>query len=117
MSREFFVNNLSSTSIKLDGKNYLLWSQAFETFLGVHQKIRRITLDPPDAKDAAYEHWFVDDCVVILWLVNNMNDSIVRGVMMLKPAKKVWDTLRSTYGNEKNIARVCEIYEYLFTYR
>ena len=46
-----------------------------------------------NVKDAAYKDWFVDDCVVILWLVNSMDDGIARGAMMLKLAKKMWDTL------------------------
>ena len=36
--------------------------------------------------------------------------------MMLKLGKKLWDALHATYGNEKNIARICEIYEHLFTH-
>ena len=44
-------------------------------------------------------------------MVNNIDEGIARSVTKLKPAKKIWDTLRSTYGNEKNIARVCKIYE------
>ena len=34
---------------------------------------------------------------------------------MLRPAKEIWDTLCLTYGHEKNISRVFEIYEQLFT--
>ena len=50
-------------------------------------------------------------------MVNSMDEGVARSVMMLKPVKKIWDTLRSTYENEKNIARVCEIYEQLFTHK
>ena len=50
-------------------------------------------------------------------MLNSMDEGIAHLVTMLKPAKKIWDTLRSTYGNEKNIARVCEIYEQLFTHK
>ena len=48
-------------------------------------------------------------------MMNSMDESVAHSVMMLKPAKM--DTLRSTTGNEKNIARVCEIYEQLFSLR
>ena len=36
---------------------------------------------------------------------------------MLRPTKKIRDTLRLTYGHEKNISRVFEVYEQLFTLR
>ena len=95
-SRDSLLKDLVATSIKLTGKNYLLWSQVFETFLDGHRKIRHLTHPPPDVKDVAYEDWFAGDCAVIFWMVNNMNESIARSVMMLKPAKKIWDTLRNT---------------------
>ena len=72
MSRDALVKNLNSTSVRLNGQNYLLWSQAFETFLGVHRKICHLTHDHPDVKDAAYEDWFADDYAVISWIVNSV---------------------------------------------
>ena len=54
-SHDSLLKGLVVTSIKLTGKNYLLWSQAFETFLGGHRKICHIIASPPDAKDATYE--------------------------------------------------------------
>ena len=88
-SRDSWLKDLAATSTKLTGKNYLLWSQAFETFLGAHKKIRHITHPPPDVKDATYEDWLTDDCTVISWLVNSMDEGIARSVMMMKPAKTI----------------------------
>ena len=34
--------------------------------------------------------------------------------MFLTTAKKIWDTLKVMYGNEKNLSRVFELYECLF---
>ena len=34
--------------------------------------------------------------------------------MSLTTTKKMWDTLKMVYGDEKNPSRVFEIYEYLF---
>ena len=44
-----------------------------------------------------------------------MESSIACGVMLLRPAKKISETLKTTYGHEKNIFIVFEIYEHLFT--
>ena len=35
--------------------------------------------------------------------------------MILRPVKKIWDTLKQMYGYEKNISRVFEVYEQIFT--
>ena len=55
MSCELSVKNLSSTSVKLNEKNYPLWCQAFETFIDTHRKVRHLKHDPPDVKDTVYE--------------------------------------------------------------
>ena len=116
-SRESLVKNLSSTSEKFNRKNYLLWAQNFETFITAHRKIRHLTHVSPDSKDSMYEDWFADDAVIISWLVSSMEPSVARGVMMLRPAKKIWDTLKITYGHEKNISKVFEVYEQIFSLR
>ena len=92
-SHDSLLKGHVATSIKLTGKNYLLWSQAYETFLSGHRKIRYIIASPSDAKDATYEDWFADDCAVISWMLNSMDEGIARSITMLKPAKKIWDTL------------------------
>ena len=116
-SRDSLVKNLNGTSEKLFGKNYLLWSQSFETFVFAHRKVKHLAHPPPNSKADTYEDWLADDAAIVLWLVNSMEPSVAREVMMLRPAKKIWDTLRLTYGHEKNISRVFEIYEHLFTLR
>lgn len=35
--------------------------------------------------------------------------------MLLKTIVEIWDTLKEVYNNEKNISRVFELYERLFT--
>ena len=50
-------------------------------------------------------------------MVNSMEPSVARDMMILRPAKKNWDTLKQLYGYEKNISLVFEIYEQIFTLR
>ena len=52
---------------------------------------------------------------IVSWLVNSMEPMVARGVMILKPAKKIWNTLKQMYGYEKNISKVFEVYEQIFT--
>ena len=63
----------------------------------------------PHVKNVVYEDCFADVFAVISWLVNSMEENVSRDVMMLKLAKKIWHTLKSTYGHEKNISRIYEI--------
>ena len=36
---------------------------------------------------------------------------------MLKLAKRIWDTMKITYGHRKKISRIGKIYEQIFTFR
>ena len=73
------LRSVSGTSMKLNEKNYVLWTKSFQVILGTHRKIKHITQDPPDIKDSKYDAWFADDCVVISWLVNSMEERVARG--------------------------------------
>lgn len=101
-SCESLVKNLSGTSEKLNGKNYLLGAQSFETFIATHRKLKHLTEPPPDSKATTYDNWYADDAVIVSWLVNSMEPTVARWVMMLRSTKKIWDTLRLTYGHKKN---------------
>lgn len=76
--------------------------------------MHHITHDPPSSKDSTYENWFAIDYGMISWFVNSMDEQLSTGIMFLTPAKKIWDTLKETYGHEKNISRAYELYEQFF---
>jgi len=46
-----------------------------------------------------------------------MNEKVSVGLVFLKTAKDVWDTLKEMYSNEQNISRVVDLYERLFALR
>jgi len=45
---------------------------------------------------------------------NSLEEKISGSVIFLTTAKKMWDTIKVMYGNEKNPLKVFEIYERLF---
>ena len=50
---------------------------------------------------------------MMTWLLNNLEEKISGSLMFLTTTKKMWDTLKVMYGNEKNPSRAFEIYEML----
>ena len=88
-SKDGFVKNLSGTSTKLDGKNYFMWAQSFETFLAAHRKLKHLTQPPPDAMDSAFEDWYAEDSAVVSRMANSMESSVAHGMMLLRPTKKI----------------------------
>ncbi|KAH6798462.1 hypothetical protein C2S51_034946 [Perilla frutescens var. frutescens] len=104
------------TTIKLNGSNYLLWSRAFLLFLGSQNKRNHVLVAPPAATDATFTTWSQSDCSVMTWLLNSMDESVSKNIMFLDIAKAMWDALREMYSNDKNVSRVFELYEKLFSH-
>ena len=61
---------------------------------------------PPATTDPTYVTKFTEDYSVMTWLLNSLEEKISGSVMFLITAKKMWDTLKVMYDNEKNPSRV-----------
>jgi len=44
-----------------------------------------------------------------------MDEEVSADVMFLKTTKEIWDTLKELYSNEKNISRIVDLYERVFS--
>jgi len=102
------------TTVKLNGSNYLLWAQVFCIFIGAQSKLAHLLQAPPATTDPTYVTWLIGDYSKMTWLLNSLEKKISGSVMFLTTAKKMWDTLKVMYDNEKNLSRVFKIYERLF---
>ncbi|PIN01521.1 hypothetical protein CDL12_25970 [Handroanthus impetiginosus] len=49
------------------------------------------------------------------WLLNSLEESVSANIMFLTSAKEMWDALHDMYSQEKNVSRVFELYEKLFS--
>jgi len=102
------------TPVKLNGSNYLLWAQVFRIFISAKNKLAYLLQSPPAATDLTYATWLSGDYCVMTWLLNNLEVKISGSVMFLTTAKKMWNTLKVMYKNEKNSSSVVKFYECLF---
>ena len=68
--------HLFTSTVKLNGNNYLLWAQSFHLFVGSQQKQQHL-IDDLSAKDSpAYADWAVSDCSMMSWLINSMDEKV-----------------------------------------
>jgi len=66
--------------------------------------------------EKAFEEWERDNYLVMTWLWNNIESKASVNFIFLDTAKEIWKVVRDTYSM-KNIARVFEVYEDLFSLR
>lgn len=73
------------TTVKLDGRKYLAWSQPARMFIGSRRKSWYITgsKKEPPADDPSHEDWESNNLTVMSWLLHSMQPtiSVARGVL------------------------------------
>jgi len=78
------------TTVKLNGSNYLLWTQAFRIFIRAQNKLAYLLHDPPTTSDPTYMTWLTRDYSMMLWLLNSLEKKISGSVVFLITVKEMW---------------------------
>ncbi|GAV57858.1 UBN2_3 domain-containing protein, partial [Cephalotus follicularis] len=97
--------------------NYLLWAQAVKIYIMAKKKLKFLNCDlsAPDAR--GYEDWMQENAVILIWLWNSMEPETAANVMFHNTAKGVWDDLKDTYSQDKNMNMVYNLYDKMFHLR
>ncbi|XP_078165548.1 uncharacterized protein LOC144560258 [Carex rostrata] len=95
--------------IKLDGKNYSLWSQAVRMYLKAREKLKHITDSPPTATDPLFNRWDIEDTVVKGWICNSLDTNLYGKFLRYPTAKEVWDAIATTFYDGSDTTQVFEL--------
>ena len=79
---------------RLDGKNYLKWSQLIRTVLKGKGKISHLMGTGRNLGDPKFEAWEEEDSMIMAWLWNSMTPEISDTCMFLNTAKDIWDAMQ-----------------------
>ena len=94
---------------RLDGKNYIKWSQLVRTVLKGKEKINHLMGIGPKLGDPHFEAWDEEDSIIMAWLWNSMTPEISDTCMFLATAKDIWDAIQQTYSQARDAAQVYEV--------
>jgi hypothetical protein len=97
------------SSYRLNGRNYLKWSQIVKTFLKGKGKINHLMDNPPSPEDPKFTLWDEEDSMIMSWLWNSIMPEVCGPYMFLVTAKDIWDAVRQTYSKVKDAALIYEI--------
>ncbi|XP_077237215.1 uncharacterized protein LOC143878886 [Tasmannia lanceolata] len=109
-SGSFPVSVTSMTSIKLDGANYPAWSRSVHLYLRGQGKLRFITIDPPDPKDAGYDKWSQEDAQLQSLLCQSMEPKIASHMLFLDTSRAVWLRTETLYSGSNNLTLITDVY-------
>jgi hypothetical protein len=97
---------LQTTTVKLDGLNYLGWSQSALLSIKSRGKMGQLNdrIQEPKPNDPTYDIWEGENSTVMSRLLHSMKPKISQGYLFLRTTKEVWDAVVQTYSKVGNAA-------------
>ena len=80
---------LQITTSKLDGMNFMEWSQFVKISLKSKGKFKYASEAPPNVKDPKFETWDTENYMVMSWLLNSMEPRIKKTYVLLPTTKEI----------------------------
>lgn len=104
-------NSAPPIAIKLDGRNYGLWSQVVEMYISGKDKLGYINGDisPPLPTDPSFRKWKTDDSTVKGWLINSMDPALIGNFIRFPTAKAIWDSVATTFFDGTDVSQVYDL--------
>ena len=104
-------HSIQITTIRLNGDNFLRWSQAVRMYIRGRGKMGYLTGETkaPICTDPAYATWDVKNSMVMTWLVNSMEEDISSNYMCYSTAQELWENINQMYSDLGNQSRIFEL--------
>ncbi|KAK8593973.1 hypothetical protein V6N12_046046 [Hibiscus sabdariffa] len=99
---------LAITCHRLNGNNYLEWSQSVKIFLSGRERYWYVTreIKNPAPTAAGYSPWMQDDNQVMTWLLNSMTPDVSKNFLLYTTSATIWETVKETYSSLNNISEL-----------
>ncbi|GFY95250.1 hypothetical protein Acr_10g0006350 [Actinidia rufa] len=100
------------TSVLLNGKNFHAWSRSFQLYIGGKRKTRWILGKEPKPveSDPKFDEWVSDNCIILGWMFNSMEDRVYHMFMYHDTVHGLWTALTQMYAHARNESRIFELY-------
>ncbi|XP_038702167.1 uncharacterized protein LOC119998800 isoform X2 [Tripterygium wilfordii] len=101
------------TSALLNGKNFHAWARSLRLYLGGKRKSKWLfDKNPrPNAFDPTFDEWEADNCVILGWMFNSMEDRIYNMVMYNDTVYGLWTALNNMYAHAQCDSRIFELHQ------
>ncbi|KAJ9700568.1 hypothetical protein PVL29_006057 [Vitis rotundifolia] len=99
-------HSIQITTIRLNGDNFLRWSQSVRMYIRGRGKMGYLTGEKkaPAVDDPNYAIWDAENSMVMTWLVNSMKEDISSNYMCYPTAQELWENqMYSDLGNQSQI--------------
>ncbi|RVW92035.1 Retrovirus-related Pol polyprotein from transposon RE1 [Vitis vinifera] len=107
------------TGHKLNGHNYLQWSQSVLLFICGKGKDEYLTGEAamPETTEPGFRKWKIENNMIMSWLINSMNNDIGENFLLFGTAKDIWDATKETYSSSENTSELFQVESALHDFR
>ena len=111
VSDQSHLPHLPITGHKLNGNNYLQWSQSVLMFVCGKGKDDYLTgvAAEPEKEQPTYKTWKTENSMVMSWLINSMNNDIGENFLLYRTAREIWEATKEACSNNENTSELFEI--------
>ncbi|XP_073126194.1 uncharacterized protein [Henckelia pumila] len=104
-------HSVQITTIRLNGENFMRWSQSARMYIRGRGKIGYLTGEKKEPKpdESSYATWDAENSMVMTWLVNSMAEDISVNYMCYHTAQELWDNVNQMYSDLGNQSQVYEL--------
>lgn len=104
-------HSVQITTIRLNGDNFLRWSQSVRMYIRGRGKMGYLTGEKkaPAVDDPAYVTWDAENSMVMTWLVNSMEEDISSNYMCYPTAQELWENVNQMYSDLGNQSQIFEL--------
>ncbi|KAK2452382.1 putative mitochondrial protein [Trifolium repens] len=105
------TTHLPITGHKLNGNNYLQWSQSVLMFVSGKGKDEYLTGETvaPETGDPTFKQWKTENNMVMSWLINSMTNEIGENFLLYTTANEIWNDAKEFYSSKDNTSAIFEI--------
>ncbi|RVW39021.1 hypothetical protein CK203_089160 [Vitis vinifera] len=104
-------HSVQITTIRLNGDNFLRWSQSVRMYIRGREKMGYLTGEKkaPTVVDPNYAIWDAENSMVMTWLANSMEEDISSNYMCYPTAQELWENVNQMYSDLGNQSRIFEL--------
>lgn len=104
-------HSVQITTIRLNGDNFLRWSQSVRMYIRGRGKMGYLTGEKkaPAVDDQNYATWDAENSMVMTWLVNSMEEDISSNYMCYPTAQELWENVNQMYSDLGNQSQIFEL--------
>ncbi|KAG6631689.1 hypothetical protein CIPAW_13G107300 [Carya illinoinensis] len=103
--------NMPMISVKLDGKNYMLWSKSVTVFLKGKGLFSHLVNPKPNSNNPIFAQWEQEDAQILSLMLTSIEPNICSSLIHFDTAQEVWICLKHMYsgtGNTTSIYELCK---------